>query len=275
MPITKITTYIVDAFTEEPFKGNPAGVCLLENPISANQMQAIAAELGFSETAFVQSVGYFYSIRYFTPTVEIPLCGHATLGASKVLFSKQKDLETIRFQNQEGIEILVAQKEDVISMEFPMFSLEPQIISREMLWAFGLKDQYESLKQGWFSPDVNAYLIVLEDVEVLRKLEPNFTKLEDSDASISGVVLTAQSNQEDFDFESRTFWPWSGIDEDPVTGVAHTFLTSYWNQKLGKNTLRAFQCSARTGILDITVLDPQRIRIRGKAVIVLEGSLRV
>ena len=267
--------YIVDSFTDQPFQGNPAGVCLVDGPpLSEELMQKIAQELNLSETAFVSpaesqsgNADGSFEIRYFSPIMEIPLCGHATLAASRVLHARQHRT-TIQFQTGHGVSIRVQADADAISMLMPAYATHPAEFPLALLKALGLS----SVRNTEFNVEANILLLEVDDTDLLRGLQPDFQALRQSHDSIHGVVVTAASQRDGFDFHSRFFWPWSGGHEDPVTGVTHTFLTPYWSKRLAKSKMRAFQSSARSGFMDVELLD-QQVRIRGQAVIVLEGVL--
>lgn len=266
-----IETYIVDSFTNESFKGNPAGVCILQESLSPSQMQDIAKELGLSETTFIQkntSKGDF-SIRYFSPKMEIPLCGHATLAASKVVFAKEPDLENIHFVNIQNLDLLISQRDGKIEMKFPIYSTERLDPGEKLVKALGLNGYLNSE----YNKETNIIVLEISSPDVLADLEPDFEKLKKSHNSINGVLVTAASEKADFDFESRYFWPWSGTNEDPVTGGTHTFLASYWGKRLGKTKMNSFQCSARTGFMEVELINSKELFIRGEAQIVLEGKL--
>ncbi len=263
-------TYIVDAFTAQPFKGNPAGVCLLETAIDNELMLNIAAELGMSETAFLQKRhNDNYSIRYFSPRMEIPLCGHATLASTKVLH-EITGLQRIFFHTVESLQLDVKVQDNRITMEFPRYDTSPTEVPQEMLNALGLT----SMVAAVYNAETNIILIEIEDPQRLQGLTPNFVDLQGSYKGINGVLITSPSSDNRFDFFSRYFWPWSGTNEDPVTGATHTFLAPYWAEKLGKNRLRSFQASQRTGHMQVKVYEDS-ILISGEAMIVLEGILRI
>lgn len=263
-------TFVVDAFTSEPFKGNPAGVCLLEAVIDNQLMLNIAAELGLSETAFLlKKDDDTYTIRYFSPRMEIPLCGHATLASTKVLH-EITGLQRILYHTVEGLQLDVRIEDGLIIMEFPRYTTSPIEVPVEMLDALGLSD----MKMAVYNAETNIILIEIEDPYILKDLSPDFTELQRSYEGINGVLITSPSSDERFDFFSRYFWPWSGTNEDPVTGATHTFLAPYWGEKLGKNILRSFQASERTGHMEIELRDDS-ILIRGEAMMVLEGILRI
>ncbi|WP_243643696.1 PhzF family phenazine biosynthesis protein [Tenacibaculum sp. M341] len=271
---TTIETYIVDSFTNESFKGNPAGVCILEEVLSEDQMQLIAKELGLSETAFVKKIDEeldTYSIRFFSPKMEIPLCGHATLASSKVILEKNPKLKFLQFLNINELILKIEKNESSIKMNFPVYNTEPQNVPKELLNALGI----ETINNSVFNKETNILLLEIEDSTVLKELTPNFERLKASHNNIDGVLVTALSNQDDFDFESRYFWPWSGTNEDPVTGATHTFLTKYWGKKLHKKTMRSFQCSERTGFMTVALLNENNMTIESEAQIVFKGELMV
>lgn len=264
-----IETYIVDSFTNEPFKGNPAGVCLLEQELNAETMLNIAKELGLSETAFIQQQENQYSIRYFSPKMEIPLCGHATLAASKVIFKKFPTKNNIHFVNIENIDLRIKREDEYIIMEFPIYKTTPAPTPPALLNALGI----ESFINSEYNAETSILLVEISSSEILQNLQPDFQALYKSHDSINGVLVTAKSNKEDFDFESRYFWPWSGTNEDPVTGGTHTFLAKYWSNKLNKTKMNSFQCSARSGFMEVEIISEDKFNIKSFAQIVFEGKL--
>lgn len=269
----KIETYIVDSFTDQAFKGNPAGVCIINQTLNNEQMLLIAKELGLSETAFVTKIEEQkeYSIRYFSPVMEIPLCGHANLAASKVLFEIFPEMERIHFKNIQDLNLIIKKQGKAIQMEFPVYDTVPQDAPRELLVALGIKEIINSE----FNKETNILLLEIESSELLKNLSPNFEQLKRSHNSINGVLITAISKRENFDFESRYFWPWSGTNEDPVTGGTHTFLTKYWSTRLNKKKMNSFQCSERSGFMEVELVSNHKLTIKSEAQIVLKGELRV
>jgi len=268
----KLKTYIVDSFTNQPFQGNPAGVCLLERAISDSLMLSIAKELGLSETAFLQkTAGTNYSIRFFSPKMEISLCGHATLAAAKVVFATDPPISHLQFSTIENLHLTITQTGAAICIQFPIYDTEPAIAPPALISALGLNQ----LNNCAYNKETNMLLLEIGDSEVLRKLQPNFEALIQSHQGINGVLVTAMSKNEHYDFESRYFWPWSGTNEDPVTGSSHTFLAKYWSQRLGKTKMNSFQCSERTGFMEVELIDDQKMIIKSTAQIILEGSLSV
>lgn len=262
-------TYFVDSFTNQKFKGNPAAVCITENDLDATTMQNIAMEIGFSETAFVKKIsGNTYSIKFFTPKKEIPLCGHATLASSKIIFDTT-DLQTICFINCENVELKIQKADHKIVMQFPVYDTEEIRIPKPLQDALGVNEVLNTT----FSPKNKIVLIEIADADVLARLQPDFSALVNSYEGINGVLVTAESNNTDFDFHYRYFWPWAGTNEDPVTGGVQTFLTKYWATKLNKIKLNAFQSSLRTGMM-ITEFLQDKVLIYGEAVTVFEGEFK-
>lgn len=263
-------TYFVDAFTSEKFKGNPAAVCFPERPLEDDIMQQVAHEIGFSETAFVMPIrDEDYSIRFFTPKVEIPLCGHATLASSKVIFDTIAQ-DHIKFINVNGLSLLVERKGQEMSMLFPVYETETVDVPLALTEALGIS---KVINQR-FNPETKIILLEIDSAETLEKLQPDFNALVKSHDKINGVLVTAAADKGSYDFHYRYFWPWAGTHEDPVTGGVQTFLTKYWADKLQKTTLRAFQSSKRTGVLTTQLLD-DKVRITGQAVTVLEGQFKL
>lgn len=268
----KIETYIVDSFTNEPFKGNPAGVCILEEEIDENKMQSIAKELGLSETAFItkKSTGFDkYLIRFFSPKMEIPLCGHATLASSKVVFNKYPDLKAIEFMNIDNLNLKISCNKSMIKMNFPIYDTIAQQTPKELLVALGIK----KINNSEYNSETKILLLEIDDSDILNQLSPNFEQLKASHNAIHGVLVTAISKKDNFDFESRYFWPWSGTNEDPVTGGTHTFLAKYWSERLNKTKMKSYQCSERTGFMTVELIDQDNMTIESEAQIVFEGKL--
>lgn len=268
-----ISTYIVDSFTSEAFKGNPAGVCLLQNTLDHDSMLSIAKELGFSETAFVTKLDQKgdYTIRYFSPKLEIPLCGHATLAASKVLFETVPNLDQIRFLTTENLTLEIIKEKDKVVMKFPTYKTTPVEAPKPLLNALSISE----ILNSEYNSETNILLIEIESSQVLRGISPDFTALINSHSGINGVLVTAKSMEPEYDFESRYFWPWSGTLEDPVTGGTHTFLAPYWGKKLNKSEMTSFQCSERTGFMELIITKDSSLLIKGSAVIVFKGHLLI
>lgn len=267
----KLPIYIVDAFTDAPFKGNPAAVCLLTTTIDEALMQNIAAEMNLSETAFLFKNGDGYNLRWFTPTDEVDLCGHATLASAFVLWNFVPDpvgdesSDRIEFYTRSGT--LVANKNDSgIVLDFPVIESAPCEATAEL---------FDSIKAEPVSVHKTKwnYLIELASEDEVINLKPDFGKM--IKLPMCGMIVTAKSNSgSEFDFISRFFAPHKGINEDPVTGSAHCALAYYWNKRLGKNKFNAYQASKRGGVVGVELIG-DRVMLSGKAVIVTEGTINV
>lgn len=261
----KLEIGVVDAFTDEVFGGNPAAVCLLEQELSAETMQKIAMEMNLSETAFVQKkdIPNHFSLRWFTPTLEIDLCGHATLASAFWMLRNNwaQPGETIHFHTLSG-ELQVKSHRDQLEMNFPLlptFTDTHPVFKDEL---FGKKILAAAqLRKNW--------IFELESEDAVKTLEPSMQQIADN--SEEGFIVTAAGDGE-FDIVSRFFGPNVGVAEDPVTGFAHCALMDYWYQKTGKLHLKAFQASNRGGKLDLEKQD-DRVILRGKAVSVLTGTM--
>jgi PhzF family phenazine biosynthesis protein len=264
-----IPIFQVDAFTAEPFKGNPAGVCLLKAPVEASWMQNVAAEMNLAETAFPLPEEDGYRLRWFTPKVEVRLCGHATLATAHVLWEQGilAPNEEARFQTLSGL--LTARRDgelgELIELNFPARPVQPQppAWAEAVVGALGIKPSFI----GMSAEDI---LIEAADEEAVRSLQPDLATLKSLPAR--GVIVTSRSSDRRFDFVSRFFAPAVGVDEDPVTGSSHCVLTPFWAQRLGKVSMTAYQASARGGVLKLR-LDGDRVRIAGRAVTVIRGEL--
>jgi PhzF family phenazine biosynthesis protein len=263
-----VPIFQVDAFTEEPFKGNPAGVCLIPGPKDAGWMQNVAAEMNLAETAFPCPEGEGFRLRWFTPKVEVKLCGHATLATAHILWEQgllAADREA-RFQTLSGL--LTARRVDgLIELDFPSRPPLPQppAWADAVVGALGIKPVYI----GMSAEDI---LFEAADEGAVRSVEPDFATLRSLPAR--GVIVTARSSGGRFDFISRFFAPAVGVDEDPVTGSSHTVLVPYWAKKLGRTAFTAYQASARGGVLHLK-LAGDRVKIAGHAVTVIKGEIVV
>jgi PhzF family phenazine biosynthesis protein len=255
----------VDAFASGPFTGNPAAVCLLAAPGDPAWMQAVAAEMNLSETAFVHALdgeaGRF-GLRWFTPTVEVDLCGHATLASAHVLWETRRLSAEVsaRFETRSGV-LIANRAGDEVALDFPadpVVAAEPE---PDLLEAIGLREAVASTGRiGW--------ILEVADARVVRDARPDFARL----AGFDIAVLTARADDAAYDFVSRCFGPKFGIDEDPVTGSAHCALGPYWAERLGKTELTGYQASARGGVVQVRV-DGDRIVLGGRAVTVSRGEL--
>jgi PhzF family phenazine biosynthesis protein len=254
----------VDAFTNKPFAGNPAAVCVLPAPRAAAWMQNVAVEMNLSETAFLVREGDRFHLRWFTPALEVPLCGHATLASAHALWEcgHLKPGEQARFRTLSGM-LTADQRGEWIEMDFPVKADEPADAPPHLSEALGAELKYV----GKNNLD---YIAEVESEAVLRGLKPNHSLL--SELGVRGVIVTARSETRDFDFVSRFFAPGSGINEDPVTGSAHCCLAPYWAKRLGKTEFLAYQASARGGVVRVR-LNGDRVILGGQAVTVLRGEL--
>jgi len=260
-----IPIYQVDAFTDVAFKGNPAGVCLLEAPADAAWMQKVAAEMNLSETAFVRRrTDGDFDLRWFTPALEVELCGHATLATAHVLWETSilAPGERARFHTRSGL-LAAGRADGRIELDFPANPSEAIETPDGLLDALGVTATYV----GRTRVDL---LVELTDAEAVRAAAPDVRRLKD--LGVRGVMITARSDDDSCDFVSRFFAPGAGIDEDPVTGAAHCALAPYWADKLGRSGLVGFQASARGGTVRCEVLG-DRVRLAGHAVTVLRGEL--
>jgi len=258
----QLDIYQVDAFTAAPFGGNPAAVVPLQAWLPDETLQRIAEENNLSETAYFVRKGDVYELRWFTPAVEVDLCGHATLASAWVLFEQLGATDDVlRFATRSG-ELQVRLAGDRLAMDFPAKRPEAQEIPPGLLQALGLPGA-----QAFYKTD--DYLVVIDDETRIDALKPDFPAL--AAFETRGVAVTAPSAQ--FDFVTRWFGPRVGVNEDPVTGSAHTSLAPYWAQRLGKRSLSAQQGGARKGQLHCEVLDSGRVIISGQAALYLRGSI--
>lgn len=265
-------TFIVDSFTDKPFAGNPAGVCFTDGHTDDDRMLQIAQELGLSETAFVTIAegSSTVSIRFFSPKMEIPLCGHATMASARVIFQEQQDLKQISFINTQDLVLVASRRRNEIEMAFPVYETVPAEAPQALLDAL----QITQTKCVVHNEETNILMIEIGSTQALAAIEPDYADLIRSHDAINGVLVTAQSHADDFDFHSRYFWPWSGTNEDPVTGGTHTFLAKYWGGKLNKRKMRSFQSSKRSGFMQVE-LHRDQLLITGQACIIFRGSLTI
>lgn len=256
--------YTVDAFTAKPFAGNPAAVVLLDAPRDDAWLQAVAAEMNLSETAYLRPAADGYELRWFTPAVEVDLCGHATLASAHVLWESGLIAAeaAARFHTRSGL-LTAARRGDWIELDFPAKVEEPTTPPAELLEALGTAAVYVGRNQF-------DYLVEIESEAALRALTPDHARLRQ--LPVRGVIVTARAESPGYDFVSRFFAPGSGIDEDPVTGSAHCCLAPYWAPRLGKTVFSAYQASPRGGELEVELVG-ERVLLRGRAVTVLRGEL--
>ncbi len=253
--------YQVDSFTNQAFKGNPAGVVILDKELSDSILQSIAKEINLSETAFVVDNGKELNIRWFTPETEVKLCGHGTLAASQVLF-KEKAISECKFKSKSG-DLYARYLDGEVSLVFPAS------YPRRDYHNVALKDLLPQVEAMKIADDLNYVLTEFTDRVDLIKFKPDYKALKDV-ANLSGLIITCRDNE--YDFISRFFDPWEGILEDPVTGSAHCVLTPYWSERLNKKELRAYQASERGGIIKCYD-DGDKVVLKGEAVIVIKGKI--
>jgi len=259
-----IPLFHIDAFTDRPFAGNPAAVCILPTWKEDGWLQAVAGEMNLSETAFLVKRADGFDMRWFTPKVEVDLCGHATLASAHVLWHQGhvKPEEEIRFSTRSGI-LKAAFRGQDIELDFPLKPEEPAQPPAGLLEALGVSAKYVGKNQF-------DYLVEVESEAVLRGIAPNFKRL--ATVPVRGIIVTSRSTDPRFDFLSRFFAPASGVDEDPVTGSAHCCLGDFWRKRLGKTEFVAFQASARGGVVRVRVVK-DRALLGGRAVTVSRGEL--
>jgi PhzF family phenazine biosynthesis protein len=263
-----VPIYQVDAFAETPFAGNPAGVCILGEPADEAWMQHVAREINVSETAFItrRDDGSF-DLRWFTPAVEVELCGHGTLAAAHILWEtgRLRLEECARFHTRSGV-LAATRSAERIELDFPAAPPIAGKIPDDLVSALGVEAVVYVGRPRF------DFLVEVAEERTVRSLAPSFGRLKK--LGVRGVIVTARSTSREFDFVSRFFAPGAGIDEDPVTGSAHCALTPYWAAKLGKEDLVGYQASSRGGIVTCRLVG-DRVRIGGRAVTVLRGEFIV
>ena len=257
--------YQVDAFTDKPFRGNPAGVCILEKEPSPEWMQNIAMEMNLSETAFVFPGSECRNIRFFTPEVEMNLCGHATLSASHIIYETGilQPNETLEVSSKAG-KLTIRKDGKWLTMNFPAYPLEKMDIPAEFRKLTG-GEPLELYRTGF-----GWTLALLQDEKAVRDSRPDFGALKNSE--FGDLIVTAPSADRDFDFCVRCFAPAVGINEDPVTGSAHCALTPFWHARTGRQTFMSHQVSRREGVLKVALVN-DRVEISGQAVTVFKAQL--
>jgi PhzF family phenazine biosynthesis protein len=259
-----IPIYQVDAFTDKPFAGNPAGVCILPEPADEKWMQNIGREMNLSETAFTYRQDDGFRLRWFTPAVEVDLCGHATLATAHILWETRRlePGEQARFFTRSGI-LKAKRSGSLIEMDFPAKPEESAEPLAGMADALGVSFRYVCKNKF-------DYLVEVDSEDTVRNLKPDFQKLQQIEAR--GVIVTSRARTPEYDFVSRFFAPRVGVPEDPVTGSAHCFLGPYWEKRLQKKEFKAYQASLRGGIIQVRV-EKDRVFLGGQAVTVIRGNL--
>ena len=262
----RIPLFHVDAFTDRPFSGNPAAVCFLDSWLDDRQLRKVAAENNLSATAFLVASADSYELRWFTPLCEVRLCGHATMAAAHILLKRlQPQLDSIAFHTKFHGTLTVGREDDLLSMDFPA------MVPRRCSIPDGLSLALEMSSVPAEAMEANnTYLVVLSSEEAVRKVRPNFALIEKFHPH--AIALTAPGT--DLDFVSRYFAPTYGVPEDPVTGSLHCALAPYWAKRIGRSQLHARQLSDRGGELWCEVKE-NRVLVKGKAVIILEGRIEI
>lgn len=256
----------VDAFTAEPFRGNPAAVCVLPEPQEDRWLQSVAQEMNLSETAFILKQELQYQLRWFTPTTEVPLCGHATLASAHVLWTEgyADTSQELQFQTQSG-RLTARLQGDWIELNFPVNRSQDIPPITKLGDALGIPIKT-------FSYNSLGYLVEVATAEQVSQLQPNFNLL--GQLPISNVIVTSKAAADtEYDFVSRFFAPRLGIEEDPVTGAAHCCLAPYWRDRLQKDSMLAYQASRRGGVVKINYDGGERVTLAGQAVTVMRGEL--
>ena len=264
-PASEVDIVQVDAFAARPFEGNPAAVCILDTEPDEGWMQAVAAEMNLSETAFAWPSSAGYALRWFTPTVEVDLCGHATLASAHVLFEDghlARD-QLARFQTRSG-ELTVCARDDDLVMTFPSTPAEPVDPPGGLLEALGSPPVVATARTPF------DYLVEVADAATVLAVKPDFSRL--AQVPVRGVIVTAAGDEPGIDVVSRFFGPAAGVDEDPVTGSAHCALAPWWAERLGREELTARQLSKRGGTVGMH-LRGERVDLSGTAVTVLRARL--
>lgn len=257
---------VVDAFTDRPFAGNPAAVCLLPAPADEAWMRDVAREMNLAETAFLHRTGDGFALRWFTPAVEVDLCGHATLASAHVLFEEGHLApgDTARFQTRSGT-LTVVRRGTGIELDFPRAAAAAAPTPADLLPGLGISEA------RWVGRNQFDYFVELGSEAAVRALAPNFHALRT--LGVRGVIVTSLADPgRPYDFVSRFFAPGAGIDEDPVTGSAHCALAPYWGARLGRDAMTGYQASARGGTVHVTCRG-DRVLLGGQAVTVLRATL--
>ncbi|MFH1011925.1 MAG: PhzF family phenazine biosynthesis isomerase [bacterium] len=261
-----LTLHTIDAFTDKPFAGNPAGVCVLEHALPDERMQQIAAEMNLAETAFFFPQEDGYRLRWFTPTVEVSLCGHATLASAHLLFEsgRLQPNAMARFHTRSGL-LTARRVGNKIELDFPASRVSPAVFAPSAIPPLGATPVSYSEGADW-------QLAELDSEQAVRNLLPDIRSL--YSLGLGNLIVTARATTPGLDIVSRVFVPAVGVDEDPVTGSAHCALAPYWSSKLQKTTLSAYQASRRGGYLEIEDRG-ERVLLRGKAITVMDIDIRI
>ena len=254
--------YVVDAFTDKVFAGNPAAVCVMDTWLPDEHLMKITRENNLSETAFAVKEGNSYRLRWFTPGGEIDLCGHATLATAYVITRfVEPDRKQVAFETLSGT-LTVTKKEDLFEMDFPAYNLKPVPVTQAMIEAIGAEP-----REAYMGRDL---LCVMDSEDTVRNMKPEQSKV----LALDGLLLQVTAKGSEFDCVSRSFAPKCSVPEDPVCGSGHCHILPYWAQKLGKTELTAYQASPRGGII-YAIVDGERIRMSGKAALYSEAIIHI
>jgi predicted PhzF superfamily epimerase YddE/YHI9 len=261
-----LSLHTIDAFTDKPFAGNPAGVCIVEHALPDELMQQIAAEMNLAETAFLFPQEDGYRLRWFTPTVEVSLCGHATLASAHLLFEsgRLQSNAVARFHTRSGL-LTARRVGGKIELDFPALRVSPAVFPLSAIGPLGATPVSYSASADW-------QLAELDFEQAVRNLSPDTRSL--NSLGLGDLIVTARATTPGLDIVSRVFVPEVGIDEDPVTGSAHCALAPYWSLKLHKTTLSAYQASRRGGYLEIEDRG-ERVLLRGQAITIMDIEIRI
>ncbi len=262
--------YLLDTFSEEKFKGNPTPICFLDGVLDKQTMCALAKEFSAPVTAFVAPAkdDHTFPIRYFTVTGEIPACGHATIGAAFVLFNILGKKHIV-FETKEKIRLKARKEGDITYIGYPKFERTDFDIPMELLEALGI----ENSKTHFFCRELESLFIELNDEREVSQVQPDFNRLTQSTGKVKEVVIMSRSDGQHYDFVLRSFCPWIGIDEDPVTGSVHSVLGHFWKDITQKDDLIAWQASPRGGKVFIRALQ-NGVEIGGSSSVIIEGELK-
>jgi PhzF family phenazine biosynthesis protein len=265
-----IPFYWLDVFTSKPFKGNPAAVCFMKTDLGEELYQNIAKELGLSETAFAEKIGeQEYKLRWFTPEMEMSLCGHATIATAYTLNREYCVPSPMVFHTLSG-EMKVEVDENLVTLNFPFFSLKKTEDDR-IMEAVGGED-YGEIR---YTDNPPAYTVILNDEKQVKELKPDFNRLRElcTELGVMGLIVTSQASLP-YDYAYRTFAPGAGIDEDQGTGIVQCAIASYWKDRLGKSVMRSIQYSERVSEMDVEVID-EGVRITGSVTPLIKGSISI
>jgi PhzF family phenazine biosynthesis protein len=270
--MNKIPFYITDAFTKEKFSGNPTAVLIVNSTVTKNDMQLMAKEINLPVTVFVvlqDNMDAVHPLYYFTSITGIPACGHATLAAAKVVAMKHKTKQ-LRFITIEDKIIETAITDELIMMSYPKYEVVEYPVHSGLIESLSLNDYYVI----GICKELETLFIEIKEPSVLRAIKPDYKKLLQSNNEIKEIVITSPSDEKQYDYLLRSFCPWIGIDEDPVTGSVHSVLAGYWANKLNKHQLKAYQASERGGELFVNSYH-DKVEIGGAAVLIVEGVLNM